>query len=75
MSLISHLISHVVFLCRYANWMTNSKKQELKKYAELDLPEFHINSKGSLSRLWELFLAWSVVAAGQGSATCYQASW
>lgn len=55
--------------------MTNSKKQELKKYAELDLPEFHINSKGSLSRLWELFLAWSVVAAGQGSATCYQASW
>jgi sphingolipid C9-methyltransferase len=25
-----------------------------------------------LYRLWEFFLAWSVVAAGQGSAACYQ---
>eukprot|EP00413_Alexandrium_margalefii_P049074 CAMPEP_0204609142 /NCGR_PEP_ID=MMETSP0661-20131031/60734_1 /ASSEMBLY_ACC=CAM_ASM_000606 /TAXON_ID=109239 /ORGANISM="Alexandrium margalefi, Strain AMGDE01CS-322" /LENGTH=458 /DNA_ID=CAMNT_0051620769 /DNA_START=72 /DNA_END=1448 /DNA_ORIENTATION=+ len=25
-----------------------------------------------LCRLWDFFLAWSVVAAGQGSATCYQ---
>merc|ERR1711988_512989 len=25
-----------------------------------------------LIRLWDFFLAWSVVAAGQGSATCYQ---
>ena len=24
-----------------------------------------------LFRLWEIFLAWSVVAAGQGSASCY----
>jgi len=27
---------------------------------------------GYLCRLWDFFLAWSVVAAGQGSATCYQ---
>ena len=25
-----------------------------------------------LKRLWDIFLAWSVIAAGQGSATCYQ---
>jgi len=25
-----------------------------------------------LCRLWDFFLAWSVVASGQGSATCYQ---
>lgn len=25
-----------------------------------------------LVRMWNIFLAWSVVAAGQGSATCYQ---
>jgi len=23
-------------------------------------------------RLWSIFLAWSTIAAGQGSATCYQ---
>jgi len=56
----------------YDNWIANRKKPELKKYAELDLPEFNIRSKGSLNRLWEIFLAWSVVAAGIGSATCYQ---
>lgn len=56
----------------YDNWLNNRKKPELKKYAELDLPEFGISAKGSLSRLWEIFLAWSVVASGQGSATCYQ---
>jgi len=27
---------------------------------------------GYLCRLWDFFLAWSVVASGQGSATCYQ---
>mmetsp|Transcript_110643 Transcript_110643/g.226330 ORF Transcript_110643/g.226330 Transcript_110643/m.226330 type:complete len:458 (+) Transcript_110643:100-1473(+) len=27
---------------------------------------------GYLCRLWDFFLSWSVVAAGQGSATCYQ---
>merc|ERR1711865_706393 len=27
---------------------------------------------GYLCRLWDFFLTWSVVAAGQGSATCYQ---
>lgn len=26
----------------------------------------------SLVRLWNIFLAWSVVASGQGTATCYQ---
>jgi len=25
-----------------------------------------------LKRLWEIFLAWSTIAAGIGSATCYQ---
>jgi len=56
----------------YDYWMANRKKPELKRYAELDMPEFGITSKGSLSRLWEIFLAWSVIAAGIGSATCYQ---
>jgi len=56
----------------YDYWMGNRGKPELKKYAELDLPEFNISAKGSLNRLWELFLAWSVIASGQGSATCYQ---
>merc|ERR1719453_1014666 len=56
----------------YKYWMTNRKKPELKKYAELDMPEFGISSKGSPNRLWEIFLAWSVIASGQGSATCYQ---
>ena len=53
----------------YDYWMKNRSKPELKKYAELDLPEFSISAKGSLNRLWEIFLAWSVVASGQGSAT------
>eukprot|EP01061_Rhynchopus_euleeides_P042998 TRINITY_DN7502_c0_g1_i1.p1 TRINITY_DN7502_c0_g1~~TRINITY_DN7502_c0_g1_i1.p1 ORF type:complete len:450 (+),score=215.37 TRINITY_DN7502_c0_g1_i1:72-1421(+) len=43
----------------YKNWMSNREPME-KKYSE------------RLFRLWEIFLAWSVVAAGQGSATCYQ---
>ena len=44
----------------------------MARYAELDMPEFNITAKGSLNRLWEIFLAWSVIASGQGSATCYQ---
>ena len=57
----------------YDYWMANRKKPELKKYAEMEMPEFNISAKGSLNRLWEIFLAWSVIASGQGSATCYQA--
>ena len=57
---------------RYKYWMGSRDKPELKKYAELDLPEFGISAKGSLNRLWEIFLGWSVIASGQGSATCYQ---
>jgi cyclopropane fatty-acyl-phospholipid synthase-like methyltransferase len=34
--------------------------------------EMHKTYGGYLCRLWDFFLAWSVVAAGQGSATCYQ---
>ena len=56
----------------YKYWMGSRSKPELKKYAELDLPEFGISAKGSLNRLWEIFLGWSVIASGQGSATCYQ---
>ena len=45
----------------YDNWMSNKKKiMKNPKYGE------------GLFRLWEIFLAWSVIAAGQGSATCYQ---
>ena len=44
----------------YDLWMKNRNKAELSAYS------------GRLSRLWEIFLAWSVVASGQGSATCYQ---
>eukprot|EP01064_Diplonema_japonicum_P020197 TRINITY_DN2931_c1_g3_i2.p1 TRINITY_DN2931_c1_g3~~TRINITY_DN2931_c1_g3_i2.p1 ORF type:complete len:447 (+),score=100.34 TRINITY_DN2931_c1_g3_i2:52-1392(+) len=43
----------------YDNWMSNRATME-PKYSS------------RLFRLWEIFLAWSVVAAGQGSATCYQ---
>jgi len=57
----------------YYNWMKNKDKPELAKYAgvwkgDAQLP--HV--KGNLSRLWEIFLSWSTIAAGQGSATCYQ---
>ena len=44
----------------YDNWMTNKDSPALASYPE------------RLKRLWEIFLAWSVVAAGIGSATCYQ---
>jgi len=45
----------------YDNWMTHREEiTENPKYGD------------RLFRLWEFFLAWSTVAAGQGSATCYQ---
>ncbi|KAJ9440840.1 Sphingolipid C9-methyltransferase 2 [Diplonema papillatum] len=43
----------------YDNWMSNRDTME-PKYSS------------RLFNLWEIFLAWSVIAAGQGSATCYQ---
>lgn len=43
----------------YDNFMKNKGKME-RKYGD------------HLCRLWVIFLAWSVIAAGQGSATCYQ---
>jgi len=43
----------------YDNWMSNRSTME-PKYSP------------RLFRLWEIFLAWSTVAAGQGTATCYQ---
>lgn len=72
--LVAEQLHHSLLLHRgrYDYWMANRGKKELKKYAELDMPEFGISAKGSLNRLWEIFLAWSVIAAGQGSATCYQ---
>ena len=44
----------------YDNWMTNKNAPALKDYPD------------RLKRLWDIFLAWSVVASGIGSATCYQ---
>jgi len=43
----------------YDNFQRNKAKMEEKYGARL-------------CRMWSIFLAWSVVAAGQGSATCYQ---
>lgn len=43
----------------YHNWIANREEME-ESYGE------------RLCRLWEFFLAWSTIAAGQGSATCYQ---
>jgi len=56
----------------YYNWMKNKEKPELAKYTgvwkgDAQLP--HV--EGNLSRLWEIFLSWSTIASGQGSATCY----
>jgi len=45
----------------YDNWMVN--QAEIVKKPQYDT---------RLCRLWEIFLAWSVIASGQGSATCYQ---
>lgn len=44
----------------YYNFLKNKDSLDATKYPK------------RLQRLWEIFLAWSVVAAGQGSATCYQ---
>merc|ERR1719231_2191707 len=57
----------------YDHWMD-------KKAAVLAKPEYQAhekhdgdkNAKGALGRLWDFFLAWSVISAGQCSATCYQ---
>jgi len=46
----------------YDHWMSN-RKLILEGQNAYD---------GSLCRLWDFFLAWSVVASGQCSATCYQ---
>lgn len=43
----------------YNIWLSN-KEKVLQAYGE------------RWFRLWSIFLAWSVIAAGQGSATCYQ---
>eukprot|EP00927_Polykrikos_kofoidii_P066533 TRINITY_DN6210_c0_g3_i2.p1 TRINITY_DN6210_c0_g3~~TRINITY_DN6210_c0_g3_i2.p1 ORF type:complete len:465 (-),score=82.75 TRINITY_DN6210_c0_g3_i2:159-1553(-) len=45
--------------CWYDNFQKNKSDME-KTYGRY------------ICRLWDFFLAWSVVAAGQGSATCYQ---
>ena len=69
----------------YNNWMKNKddpakleqddpKKRSLKEVyggtwtGDAQLP--HV--PGNLYRLWDIFLAWSTVAASIGSATCYQ---
>mmetsp|Transcript_2490 Transcript_2490/g.6703 ORF Transcript_2490/g.6703 Transcript_2490/m.6703 type:complete len:460 (-) Transcript_2490:126-1505(-) len=41
-------------------------------YFQKNRPQMEKTYGGYLCRLWDFFLAWSVVAAGQGSATCYQ---
>jgi len=46
----------------YDHWMSNRKA----------ILEGNNNYDASLCRLWDFFLAWSVIAAGQCSATCYQ---
>ncbi|KAJ1995220.1 hypothetical protein GGI25_002135 [Coemansia spiralis] len=43
----------------YENWMGN-KEQIMKKYGK------------RWFRIWEIFLAWSIIIARQGSSTCYQ---
>lgn len=43
----------------YDNWLSN-KEKIMKDYGDYWF------------RLWSIFLAWSVIAAGQGTATCYQ---
>lgn len=44
----------------YKNFMKNCPKLDKKAYPE------------RLIRLWKIFLAWSTIASGQGTATCYQ---
>lgn len=52
----------------YDNWMSN---KEGILNGELDCENGDLRGK-RLFRMWEIFLAWSVIAAGQCSATCYQ---
>jgi len=44
----------------YDNWQRNKDSEQMKQYPD------------RLKRLWDIFLAWSTVASGIGSATCYQ---
>lgn len=52
----------------YDNWM--SRKDAILS-GEIDAERDDLNGE-RLFRMWEFFLAYSVVASGQGSATCYQ---
>ena len=52
----------------YDNWM--SRKAAILS-GEIDAERDDLNG-ARLFRMWEFFLAYSVVASGQGSATCYQ---
>ena len=52
----------------YDNWMSHKDKILSGK---IDAISHHTTGK-HLFRLQEFFLAWSVIAAGQGTATCYQ---
>ena len=69
----------------YMNWMKNKDdpaKKDMNDPAKRSLKEVYggtwtgdaqlPNVPGNLYRLWDIFLAWSTVAAGIGSATCYQ---
>jgi len=69
----------------YNNWMKNKddpNRKEMDDPAKRSLKEVYggvwtgdaqlPHVSGNLYRLWDLFLAWSTVAAGIGSATCYQ---
>ena len=52
----------------YDNWM--SRKDAILS-GGIDAERDDLNGE-RLFRMWEFFLAYSVVASGQGSATCYQ---
>lgn len=52
----------------YDNWMSN---KEGILSGELDCENGDLKGE-RLFRMWEIFLAWSVIAAGQCTATCYQ---
>jgi cyclopropane fatty-acyl-phospholipid synthase-like methyltransferase len=63
----------------YDHWMKNrndimSKSEyESGRGVEHEKHENASNAKpGGIGRLWDFFLAWSVIASGQCSATCYQ---
>lgn len=52
----------------YDNWMSH---KEAILSGELDAERESLRGQ-RLFRMWEFFLAYSVIASGQGSATCYQ---